>query len=221
MEALTIATAAPYEVLFGRGLLAQAGALTSKVVRGRRAVIVSDDIVADLYMDAARAAYESAGFQVVSYVFPHGEHSKSLDVLGALLNFCVESGLTRADFMVALGGGVVGDLTGLAAALYMRGIDFVQIPTTLLAMVDSSVGGKTAVNLPSGKNLCGAFYQPKLVICDMTTLSTLPKEIYAEGMAEVIKYGAICSPEILNELSSGGDMDAVIRECVRIKGEIV
>lgn len=221
MEALTIATAAPYEVLFGRGLLAQAGELTSKVVRGRRAVIVSDDIVADLYMDAARAAYESAGFQVVSYVFPHGEHSKSLDVLGALLNFCVESGLTRADFMVALGGGVVGDLTGLAAALYMRGIDFVQIPTTLLAMVDSSVGGKTAVNLPSGKNLCGAFYQPKLVICDMNTLSTLPKEIYAEGMAEVIKYGAICSPEILNELSSGGDMDAVIRECVRIKGEIV
>ena len=117
MEALTIATAAPYEVLFGRGLLAQAGALTSKVVRGRRAVIVSDDIVADLYMDAARAAYESAGFQVVSYVFPHGEHSKSLEVLGALLNFCVESGLTRADFMVALGGGVVGDLTGLAAVL--------------------------------------------------------------------------------------------------------
>ena len=123
--------------------------------------------------------------------------------------------------VIALGGGVVGDLTGLAAALYMRGIDFVQIPTTLLAMVDSSVGGKTAVNLPSGKNLCGAFYQPKLVICDMTTLSTLPKEIYAEGVAEVIKYGAICSPEILNELSSGGDMDAVIRECVRIKGEIV
>ena len=108
MEALTIATAAPYEVLFGRGLLAQAGALTSKVVRGRRAVIVSDDIVADLYMDAACAAYESAGFQVVSYVFPHGEHSKSLDVLGALLNFCVESGLTRADFMVALAcGGAV------------------------------------------------------------------------------------------------------------------
>ncbi len=221
MEALTIATAAPYEVLFGKGILQGAGRLTASVTRGKRAVIVSDDTVASLYMNAVRSSYESSGYQVLEYVFEHGEHSKSPEVLFNLLNFCAENSLTRADFMVALGGGVVGDLTGLAAALYMRGIDFVQIPTTLLAMVDSSVGGKTAVNLPAGKNLCGTFYQPKLVICDMDTLKTLPDAIYSEGMAEVIKYGAICSPEILDSLKSGGDMDAVIRECVRIKGNIV
>ncbi len=221
MEALTIDTAAPYEVLFGKGILKEAGTLTANVTRGKCVVIVSDDTVASLYMDAVRYSYENSGYRVIEYVFEHGEHSKSLQVLGDLLNFCVENSLTRADFMVALGGGVVGDLTGLAAALYMRGIDFVQIPTTLLAMVDSSVGGKTAVNLPSGKNMCGAFYQPKLVVCDIDTLKTLPDEIYSEGMAEVVKYGAICSPEMLDLLKNGVDMDSVIRECVRIKGDIV
>lgn len=221
MEALTINTAARYDVLFGRGILDEAGDLAGRAVRGRRVLIVSDGNVAPLYMARARASFERAGFAACEFVFAPGEQSKNIETLSRLLEYAAEQGLTRADLMAALGGGVVGDLTGLAAALYMRGIDFVQLPTTLLAMVDSSVGGKTAVDLSAGKNLCGAFHQPRLVVCDMDTLSTLPAPVYSEGMAEVIKYGAICSPAILDALGAGGDIAPVIRECVRIKGEIV
>lgn len=221
MEALTIDTSPRYEVLFGSGLMKRAGEMSAGVLRGRRVLIVSDDNVAALYMHAVRASYEAAGFDAMEFVFPHGERHKSLDTLGRLLERAAECGMTRADAIVALGGGVVGDLAGLAAALYMRGIDYVQLPTTLLAMVDSSVGGKTAVDLAAGKNLCGAFYQPRLVICDMAALDTLPGAVYAEGMAEVIKYGAISSCALLDELKRGGDMAGVIRECVRIKGEVV
>ncbi len=221
MEALTINTKPAYRVLLGRELLERAGELSREALRGRRVLVVSDDNVAPLYLERVRESYARAGFAVDEYVAPHGEHAKSLNTLSDLLERAAALGLTRADAMVALGGGVIGDLTGLAAALYMRGIELVQLPTTLLAMVDSSVGGKTAVNLAAGKNLCGAFYQPRLVLCDTGALATLPREIYAEGMAEVIKYGAICSPWILDELARGGDLTAVIRECVRIKGDIV
>lgn len=221
MEALTINTQSKYDVLLGRGLLERTGELSLNALRGRRVLIVSDDNVAPLYMERVLKSYERAGYAADEYVVPHGEHTKSLDAISGLLEFAAGLGLTRADAFVALGGGVIGDLTGLAAALYMRGIELVQLPTTLLAMVDSSVGGKTAVNLAAGKNLCGAFYQPKLVVCDVDALDTLPSEIYAEGMAEVIKYGAICSSWILDEVARGGDMTAVIRECVRIKGDIV
>lgn len=221
MEALTINTQPSYQVLLDRDLLERAGELSRDVLRGRRVLIVSDDNVAPLYIARVRESYVCAGFAVDEHVVPHGEHTKSLSTLAELLEYAASRGLTRADAMVALGGGVIGDLTGLAAALYMRGIELVQLPTTLLAMVDSSVGGKTAVNLEAGKNLCGAFYQPRLVLCDIGALDTLPRDIYAEGMAEVIKYGAICSTLILDELARGGDMTAVIRECVRIKGDIV
>lgn len=221
MESLKINTAKSYNVFIGRGLMCRSGRLTAEALTGRNVVIVSDGNVAKLYLERVRDAYERAGFRTEAYVVRPDEGSKSIAVLGGLLEFAAAKGLTRSDIMVALGGGVVGDLTGLAAALYMRGIALVQMPTTLLAMVDSSVGGKTAVNLTAGKNLCGAFYQPDIVICDMDALTTLPRAIYAEGMAEVIKYGAICSEALLDAIQRGGDMQAIIRECIRIKGEIV
>ena len=141
-----------------------------------------------------------------------------------LLNFLAENKLTRSDALIALGGGVVGDLTGFAAATYLRGIDYIQIPTTLLAAVDSSVGGKTAIDLPSGKNLVGAFYQPKLVLCDTDTLNTLPEDIFRDGCAEVIKYGVLYDAELFAHLDESGlsfDREAVIARCVELKRDVV
>lgn len=221
MEKLTVRVKPAYDVLLKNGLLAQAGALTAPAVRGRHVMIVTDDGVAPLYLDAARASFEAAGFAVDAFVFAHGESQKSLQTVEALLNAANNAEITRGDLFAALGGGLVGDLTGLSAALYLRGVDFVQIPTTLLAMVDASVGGKTAVNLQAGKNLCGAFYQPRLVICDPDTLSTLSPALFAEGMAEVIKYGAICDGELLRRIARKEDLNAIIADCIRIKADIV
>ena len=221
MEKLTIPVHPAYDALLEEGLLRQAGALTAGAVRGRHVMIVTDDGVAPLYLDAAKASYEAAGFAVDTFVFPHGESHKSLQTVEALLLAADKAGITRSDLFAALGGGLVGDLTGLAAALYLRGIDFVQLPTTLLAMVDASVGGKTAVNLSAGKNLCGAFYQPRLVLCDTAALRTLSPELYAEGMAEVIKYGAICDGALLSRIARSEDLTGIIADCIRIKGEIV
>jgi 3-dehydroquinate synthase len=139
-----------------------------------------------------------------------------------LLNYMAENGITRSDIIVALGGGVTGDLAGFAAATYMRGIRYVQIPTTLLAMVDSSVGGKTAVDLPSGKNLAGAFWQPEMVLCDHSTLETLPRETFIDGCAEVVKYGILKDPEILSlVLEPERNIERIIEKCVTIKRDIV
>ena len=221
MEKLTIHVNPAYDALLEEGLLSQAGTLTAGAVRGRHVMIVTDDGVAPLYLDAARTSFESAGFAVDTFVFPRGETHKSLQTVEALLLAADRAGITRSDVFAALGGGLVGDLTGLAAALYLRGIDFAQIPTTLLAMVDASVGGKTAVNLSAGKNLCGAFYQPKLVVCDPAALKTLSPALYSEGMAEVIKYGAICDAGLLDRIARKEDMTGIIADCIRIKGEIV
>jgi 3-dehydroquinate synthase len=183
-------------------------------------VIVTDSNVDLLYSDRLAASIREAGFDAVRFVFPAGEKSKNAPTLLSLLNFMAESRITRADTVFALGGGVVGDLAGLAASLYMRGVGLVQLPTTLLAAVDSSVGGKTAVDLPAGKNLMGAFYQPDLVICDTDTLDTLPPSEFSNGCAEMIKYAFIRDAAILNIL---GDrpLDDLISRCVTIKRDIV
>ena len=177
MESVIVHTAQPYEVLIGEGLLEEIGPRTAEAVSGRRVMIVSDDRVAPLYLDRVERLYREAGFQTGHFVFPAGEGSKRLATVEQVLEAANAMELTRADLFCALGGGVVGDLTGLASALYQRGVDFVQVPTTLLAMADASVGGKTAVNLVSGKNLCGAFHQPRLVLCDTETLKTLPEAV--------------------------------------------
>ena len=191
MRSIHIAASREYDVHIGSGLLDELGARAAQVLRGRNAVIVTDSNVAPLYLDRALASMRAAGFNAEGYVIPAGEASKCGTTYLNLVNFLAERHLTRADGLVALGGGVVGDLTGFAAATYLRGVGLIQVPTTLLACVDSSVGGKTAIDLPAGKNLCGAFYQPWLVLCDPETIESLPDSVLSDGCAEVIKYGML------------------------------
>ena len=224
MKTIPISASRDYDVLIASGLLDQAGEHLRAVSRAETAVIVSGDRVFPLYGERVKRSLEGAGFRVLSFVFPHGEEHKTLETYAALLNFLCAHHLTRSDVLVALGGGVTGDLTGFAAATYQRGCGFVQIPTTLLAMVDSSVGGKTAVDLPGGKNQAGAFYQPLLVLCDPDTLATLPEEQYRSGCAEVIKYGMLGDAAFFRYLSDHPvweETEAVIERCVRMKRDIV
>ncbi len=223
LNTIKINASRAYDVIVGAGLLKDAGEKIGKIA-GTTAVIVSDDNVFPLYGKDLRASLESAGLRVLEFVFPHGERSKTLDTYGELLEYLCENRVTRTDALVALGGGVAGDLTGFAAATYQRGIGFVQIPTTLLSAVDASVGGKTAVDLKGGKNQAGAFYQPHLVLCDTDTLKTLPVEEYRCGCAEVIKYAMIGSRELFTEISETPVMEAyekVICRCVEMKRDIV
>ena len=175
MKRIQVHASRSYEILIEEHILKEAGKHARAALGSLcRLCIVTDDNVAPLYLSELTRSLTDEGFAVISFIIPHGEASKSTESLVALLEFMVESRLTRADAVVALGGGVVGDLAGFASAVYLRGIPFIQIPTTLLAAVDSSVGGKTAVDLKAGKNLAGAFHQPSLVLCDPLTLSTLP-----------------------------------------------
>lgn len=220
--ALPARPAAGYDVAIGRGLRHSAGECIASVHKPCRVLLLSDDTVASLYGDDVTLSLTEAGFSVVRHVIPHGEASKSAAKLVELLEKMADEHLTRSDLLVALGGGVVGDLGGLAAALYLRGIDFVQMPTTLLAMVDASVGGKTAIDLSAGKNLCGVFHQPCLVICDADCLSTLPPEIFADGMAEVIKYAFISDKVLYDALQSDTpDVTEIIRLSVEDKRTLV
>jgi 3-dehydroquinate synthase len=205
-------------------LLPQTGPLAAPLIGGRDAVIVSDSNVWPLYGQTVQQSLEQTGFRVEHFVFPAGETSKNTQTLVELLTFLAQKGLTRSDAVFALGGGVTGDMAGLAASLYLRGIPCVQLPTSLLSVVDSSVGGKTAVDLPEGKNLVGTFTQPHLVLCDTDTLKTLSPAVYAEGWAEIIKYGMIRSRKLLDFLRdnpAGTDIEWVIAHCLEIKRDVV
>lgn len=222
MKTVKVKTSTEYDVLIGKKLLARAGELVSKVKKPCKAAIISDDKVFPLYGDTVKSSLEQNGYSVCSYVFENGEKSKNLETYGNILEFLAENKITRTDLIVALGGGVVGDIAGFCAATYLRGIDFVQIPTTLLAAVDSSVGGKTAIDLEQGKNLAGAFHQPILVICDTKTFDTLDKRQISCGYAEVIKYGMICDKELFSMLEkSSPDYTTLAERCISIKRDIV
>ncbi|MCD8107384.1 MAG: 3-dehydroquinate synthase [Oscillospiraceae bacterium] len=224
MSVVNVTASRNYDVTVSDGIIDKCGSFCKPLVKGKNAVIVSDDNVFSIYGKRVTKSLESEGFKVSEFVVPHGERSKSMSCYINLLEFLFESGVTRSDLLVALGGGVVGDLCGFAAATYQRGIQFVQIPTTLLAMVDSSVGGKTAVNLENGKNQVGSFYQPSAVICDPKTLSTLPEEEYLCGCAEVIKYAVLFSEEFftqLEETPAKKQLENVITTCVTMKRDIV
>ncbi len=224
MTKIRINTSKPYDVVIGKGLLENAGELIANTIKGRKAVIVTDDIVNSLYAEKLTASMAKAGFTTDVFVFPNGEESKSHKTLIELYDFLSKKNITRSDFLVALGGGVVGDLTGFAAATYLRGIDYVQIPTTLLAQVDSSVGGKTAVDIEAGKNLVGAFKQPDIVIADTDTLATLTDDIFTDGMGEVVKYGMIWSKNLFELLKTGKakkNLEKIVEECVDIKRQVV
>lgn len=224
MKTVTVNASKSYDIKIGSGLLSTIGEEARSLGKATRVCVVSDSQVFPLYGDAVCQSLTDAGFSVETYVFPAGESSKNGSVLLELLNHLATMGLTRTDLIVALGGGVVGDLAGFAAAVYLRGIRFIQVPTTLLAAVDSSVGGKTAIDLPAGKNLAGAFYQPSLVLCDTDTLDSLPEDIFRDGCAEVIKYGVLYDPELfayLKETGLGFDREAVIQRCVQWKRDVV
>ena len=219
----------PYDVVIGRGLITQLGTRVAGLAQGRT-VIVTDETVAALHGPAVLAGLEAAGVRARLLTVPPGESSKSFAELERVIDRLLAFGLDRRDLIVSLGGGVVGDLAGLAAALYMRGIDFVQVPTTLLAQVDSSVGGKTAIDTPRGKNLVGAFHQPRLVVADIDLLATLPPRQLRSGWAEVLKHGLICDAAFFDWLAgegsagAGGDPAALTRAVVRsveIKSTIV
>ena len=181
----------PYEVLVGTGLLPRFADFAGPLLSGRRIAVVADETVAALHGPALGGALNAAGLAWRSITVPPGEGSKSFAELERLSDRLLALDLDRRDVLVALGGGVVGDLTGFAAAIYKRGVDFIQVPTTLLAQVDSSVGGKTAIDTPRGKNLIGAFHQPKLVLADLSVLSTLSDREMRAGYAEIIKYGLL------------------------------
>ena len=212
-----------YNVWVGEGLLFQAGEKIAAACGGEAALLVTDNIVNDLYGDAAEKSLRTAGYTTSRFVFPHGESSKNIETYVSLLHALAKANLTRSDVVVALGGGVVGDVAGFAAATYLRGTSFAQIPTTLLAMVDSSVGGKTGLDLPAGKNQVGAFYQPDIVLCDYTVLQTLPIEIFNDGCAEMVKHGMILSVELVELLKKPlmPQIDDLIARNVTIKRDIV
>jgi 3-dehydroquinate synthase len=223
MRSVTVNASKNYSVWIGEGLLSQSGGRIAAACGGEAVALVTDDVVNKLYGDAVEQSLRAAGYATMRFVFPHGEQSKNMATYASLLSALAGANLTRSDVLVALGGGVVGDLAGFAAATYLRGIPLAQIPTTLLAMVDSSVGGKTALDLPEGKNLAGAFYQPDIVLCDVDALQTLPEETFQDGCAEMIKHSVILSADLFELLKKPilPVMDDVIARNVEIKRDIV
>lgn len=223
MAVVQVDSSKHYEVIIEKDILHNAGEIIRKKAGGDQVCIVTDDTVDALYAEKLCQSLKKAEYPYQKFVIPHGEPSKNTENYIKLLNFLASHHFTRSDVIVALGGGVVGDLAGFAAATYMRGIKFVQLPTTLLAAVDSSVGGKTAVDLETGKNLAGAFYQPEVVLCDWTTLDTLSDEIFTDGCAEVIKYSVIADKNLfeLLKLPIKENLERVITRCVEIKRDVV
>ena len=221
MKRVQVNTARPYSVLIGSGAIAALPSELNHLTKARRLMIVSDTTVAPLHLERVKELLSDR--EVHTHVFPAGEEHKSMDSLLPLLTQLLEAGFDRSDMIIALGGGVVGDMAGFAASMYMRGIDFVNIPTTLLSQVDSSVGGKTGVDLMGAKNILGAFYQPRLVICDTDFLSTLPPPVFADGCAEVIKYAFIGDEALLPLLDQGirENLTEIVYRCVRDKSDIV
>lgn len=219
-----------YEVHVGAGNLASVGAVTRKAAGGERACVVTETNVGPLYADAVKASLADAGYETSVITFPAGEQHKRLSTLEGILEALAEEQLTRDDVVVALGGGVTGDMAGLAAAMYLRGIQVVQVPTSLLAMVDSSVGGKVAVDLAHGKNLCGFFWQPSAVVADIACLRTIEPSLFRDSVGEVVKHAVLADPEMLRLLSqkplvseafAEDEIARIVAENVRIKRDVV
>ncbi len=222
VRVVTVKASGCYDITIGKGILDECGKIIGKLKKKCRAVIITDSNVEPLYFDRVKKSLETEGFQTDKFCFEAGEKSKCADTFVEILEFLASKRITRADLLVALGGGVVGDITGFAAACYLRGIDFVQLPTTLLSAVDSSVGGKTAIDLKAGKNLAGAFYQPIAVICDTDAFDTLPEKEVSCGYAEVVKYGVLFDEEFCIDLAEKriGIAD-IVEKCVVFKRDVV
>ncbi len=225
MTTIHVGASREYDVIIESGILADCGKRIANVFPSRgKAAIISDENVFPLYGKTVEASLLAAGFEPFSFVFKGGEDTKTLSTYASILDFLSMHRFSRSDILISLGGGIVGDVGGFAAATYQRGIGFIQLPTTLLADVDSSVGGKTAVNLASGKNQAGSFYQPSLVLCDTDALNTLPHCEYKNGCAEVIKYAILGSGDMFNALIDKGvneQYESIIAQCVSMKRDIV
>ena len=224
MKTVRVNATRSYDIYIGKGILEKTAELLRPLHLGEKIMIVTDDTVADLYLSRLKSVLLGEEYEVCEFVFLHGEQSKCAATYLSLADALAAAHIDRSDCIIALGGGVVGDLAGFAAATYLRGIRFVQIPTTLLAAVDSSVGGKTAIDIEAGKNLVGAFWQPSAVICDPTLLDTLPCEYFSDGMAEVIKYAMIRDASLFDLISGGAvkeNIVEVIARCVSIKRDVV
>lgn len=224
MKTIHVSTGNPYDIFIERGIIDKCGEYAKKLSKAEKVTVISDSNVAPIYSNRIVKSLENSGFTVKLHTFTAGEESKHLGTIAEMYNTLAEFRMTRKDLIVALGGGVTGDMAGFAAASYLRGIDFIQIPTSLLSQVDSSVGGKTGVDLPQGKNLVGAFHQPVAVLIDPDTLLTLPDDYICDGMAEVIKYGCIKDAEFFDFLAKGTALqhiEDVIEICVSIKRDVV
>lgn len=224
MSIISVKTSKNYDVIVEEGSIKKIGNFVSERIKPCKVALISDSTVFPIYGDVVSKNLIDSGFSVCPFTFAAGEENKNLNTVTQMIEFCAQNQLTRSDLIVALGGGVTGDMAGFAAACYLRGIRFVQVPTTLLAMVDSSVGGKTGCNLQNGKNLVGAFYQPELVVCDADVLQTLSPEHISCGLAEAIKTGILGSANLF-ELFKGGvqksNLSSIMEQCIRIKAEIV
>ncbi len=224
IEKVQVNASKKYDVCVGEGILKDAGKLISDIKSPCRAAVVTDSNVDKLYAKTVEDSLLDSGFEVCKYVFPAGEASKNTETYTEILEFLAENKITRSDIIVALGGGVCGDMAGFSAATYLRGIEFVQIPTTFLAAADSSVGGKTAVNLKAGKNLVGAFHQPSLVICDTQTFDTLSDAAFADGVAESLKHGLIADESFFETIANGNaseNIEFAVKRDVEIKSRFV
>ncbi len=227
MKTVTVSASKKYEIFIQRGIIADCGKYISECVKSEKFAVITDDIVDGLYSETVMKSLAENGLSAVKFVFEHGEESKCSDTLNRIYEFLCENNITRSDCIIALGGGVTGDMAGYASGTFLRGIPYIQIPTTLLAQIDSSVGGKTAIDLPCGKNLVGVFKQPECVICDPDVLKTLSQEILSDGMAEAIKYGMIRDKELFNLIAEHNIdnvnevIEEIIYKCISIKRDVV
>lgn len=223
MKTVRVDTQKKYEILIGSSILSFVGQFSVEKTGKGKALVVTDDIVNELYSDTVCDSLKKAGYSVYKYVFVNGEKSKTFENYLKILQFLYDNQFTRSDCVFALGGGVVGDIAGFCAATFLRGIKFIQVPTTLLAAVDSSVGGKTAVNFNDSKNAVGAFYQPDAVFCDYSVLDSLNEINFADGMAEIIKCGVICDKPLFDSLENPTkpQLEKIITRCIEIKRDVV
>ncbi len=224
MRTVHVETGKPYDIYIERGIIDQCGEYARKLSAAKKVTVITDSNVAPHYQWRVLNSLEKQGFEVKTHIFKAGEESKNLNTVSEMYNTLAGFKMTRKDIIIALGGGVAGDMAGFAAATYLRGIDFIQIPTSLLAQVDSSVGGKTGVDLSYGKNLVGAFHQPISVLIDPDTLKTLSDTYVCDGMAEVIKYGCIKDSGFFKNLADENALDHiedVVEKCVSIKRDVV
>ena len=222
MEIINVSTSNSYDVFVGVGILQNIGININNLLPGTRKIaVITDENVAKLYLTQLNQILET-DYRIINYIVAPGEESKSFENFVAIQRWLSKNQVTGSDLIIAFGGGVIGDLAGFIASTYLRGINYIQIPTTLLAMVDSSVGGKTAIDMPEGKNLVGTFYQPKLVVCDISVLETLSEEVLNDGFSEVIKYGFIGNRELLGELLKDDyDIQNIVSTCIKMKRDIV